>query len=160
MSITVAELFPSYYTAIKWACLRKKCSKQEKIRLENDYICRIVRLGFEYWAFDLKIIKKYKVWVFNNQHRRNGPASIEHYIGRDQIRIMRWYKHGLLHRKDGPAEVSFHMNGKVASEKWYIHGEYYYRDGHLHHITYRETGEKHHGFRYENGKIVLKTEYS
>jgi hypothetical protein len=45
-------------------------------------------------------------------HNKDGPA-IEYVIG-----IHEWYRHGLLHREDGPAEV----NCADGTGKWYLNG--------------------------------------
>ena len=80
--------------------------------MEDEEEGRLVR-GFnnDRWLDSLKRL-----------HRLNGPARIWH--GRDK----EWYRHGMLHRDDGPALI-YYM-GKELCEYWYKDGKPYEPSAH------------------------------
>jgi len=74
--------------------------------------------------------------VNGKHHREDGPALV-HYTARftnangvvNQLRSECYYKHGILHRVDGPAEISYHYSGGGREL------ESYYQEGKLHRVN-------------------------
>ena len=50
-------------------------------------------------------------------HREGAPAVIE-YTG-EVITREKWYRHGVLHKDDGPASVIYYPSGQVKIEEWF-----------------------------------------
>ncbi len=76
-------------------------------------------------ALTVVSIDKYgaKQWTVNGMlHRKNGPAEIIYENGKHIV--YRWYKFGKYHRKNGPASIY-----RDGSQYWHKNGKYHRDDG-------------------------------
>ena len=61
-------------------------------------------------------------WFFRGRlHNDNGPANLNYHIN-GKVHFQEYFRHGLLHRDDGPAVICYDLNGNIVST-------YHYKDG-------------------------------
>lgn len=83
-------------------------------------------------------------------HRDDGPAEITYY-DKDVIHIEKWFQHNNLHREDGPSITYYFEDGTLDDIKWYKNGLKHREDG-PQFIEYYEDG----GIKYEDWYVDNK----
>jgi hypothetical protein len=81
-------------------------------------------------------------------HREDGPAEILYENGQKIIEY--WYHDGKWHRDDGPAVIAY-KDGRISGERWCRYGEYHRDDGPA--IIWYENGQKTTEFWYRDDKL-------
>ncbi|SFE00593.1 hypothetical protein SAMN04324257_00152 [Thermoanaerobacter thermohydrosulfuricus] len=68
-------------------------------------------------------------WYDKNSclHREEGPAVITHLPNGNKLE--KWYWHGKLHRRNGPAVKEYEKDGRLIYKAWYRNGKLYRKDG-------------------------------
>lgn len=165
MYITIYELFPNFFAAVKFSCLWSQDNKMSSIEKSfySDYhrgyhdtiLCKeYVRLVKEY-TICKKIGETYCYTLEGSINRLDGPAIIEK-------TYKSWHSWSKLHREDGPAMIDkrlklwFRINQKhridgpavisIYDKKWIIY-EWYKYDKH-----FRDDGPAF--IEFYNGKVI------
>ena len=82
--------------------------------------------------------KKYEFWAINDiyhiindkYHREDGPAYISYYIN-GNVRQKIYYINGKRHREDGPAYIYYYKNVNICREEYWLNGESYSKEEYL-----------------------------
>ena len=131
----ILECFPSFKSAFTFL---KVLGKKNTICRENHFTIHSIKDGLEIYMLDDQFHSindkpamvgynkdkgiYFQSWFRNNLlHRKNGPAYITYkYNGTIDHT---WYRNGVVHREDGPAHIKFHKNGQISNEIWCINGK-------------------------------------
>ena len=55
-------------------------------------------------------------------HRKDGPAEISYYENGNKISLEKYYINGNLHRENGPAIIYYFIDGSIRSKLYYFNG--------------------------------------
>ena len=71
-----------------------------------------------------------EIWLLHGVlHREDGPASISYFENGTSIDTSKWIQRGVSHRVGGPAEIQYYENGPVKWERWFQNGARHRDDG-------------------------------
>ncbi len=144
-----------------WFKYGKKCKEieyeedgfKEKLYKDGGIICTTNYIYFAGQKIKSWIREQFFCLYFEGRFHRDDdkPARIEYYQPDDDtssigaVEIERYYKHGLVHRKDKPALIRYYPpihGGKVKTEKWTKMGNNHRGNGKPSTIEYYQDGSK------------------
>jgi antitoxin component YwqK of YwqJK toxin-antitoxin module len=83
-------------------------------------------------------------------HKEDGPAFISYYVN-GNVQCAAWYKEGIRHRIDGPAFLDYHDDGSLREESW-CRGDEFHREDGPSRVVYLKNGSKTYEAYHKNGK--------
>jgi len=96
-------------------------------------------------------------WKVNGElHNDDGPANTQ-IIYKEELKIVSWYAHGKLHRKNKPAVKVYKLDNKLDNElikeEWHHHGMRHRIDGPAY-MLYRNNGENFRSMWFMRGEYI------
>lgn len=110
--------------------------------------------------YDSGNVKSEKTYDENNKLNsfNNEPAVVEYdEIGNTKFEF--YYKHGFLHREDGPAKIYFYNSGDIKEYHYFLNGKYERMDSSLTLVKFYGTGKVRSEFFNYNDCNLIKVYY-